>query len=65
MSVDELKSEQTKRMIYTVLAVFLCFVGPTYLVAVIDKVIPQLYAMTLGFISFLIGVFFIFRLEEE
>jgi len=52
-------------MLYAVLAALLCFVGPTYFVAIMSNIIPQLYAMAAGFVSFLIGIFFMYRLVEE
>jgi len=30
-----------------------------------SNIIPQLYAMAAGFVSFLIGIFFMYRLVEE
>lgn len=65
VSADKLKNEQTKKTLYVVLAAILCFIGPTYFVAIINNAIPQIYAMTLGLISFLIGLYFVFRLIKE
>ncbi|TET56317.1 hypothetical protein E3J51_05110 [Candidatus Bathyarchaeota archaeon] len=61
----KLKNEGVRRMLYAVLAALLCFVGPTYFVAIMSNIIPQLYAMAAGFVSFLIGIFFMYRLVEE
>ena len=57
--------KEVKQMLYAVLAALLCFIGPTYFVAITSKVIPQIYAMALGFVCFLIGVIFVFRLLKE
>jgi len=59
------KRKEVKQMLYAVLAALLSFVGPTYSVAVVGRVIPQMYATTLGFVSFLVGVVFVFKLVEE
>lgn len=56
---------EVKQMLYAVLAAILCFIGPTYSVLVISKVIPQTYAMILGFVCFLIGVVFALKLVKE
>lgn len=57
--------KEVKQMLYAVLAALLCFVGPTYLVAVTSKVIPLIYAMGLGFVCFLVGLVFVFKLVKE
>ncbi len=59
------KLGKAKQVLYAILAALLCFVGPTYFVAVVSKAIPTSYAMTLGFVSFLIGVIFAIKLVEE
>jgi len=56
---------EVKQVLYAVLAAILCFVGPTYFVVVISKVIPQIYAIILGFICFLIGIVFVLQLVKE
>lgn len=61
----KLKNAEVRRVLYAVLAALLCFVGPTYFVAIISNVITPLYAMAAGFVSFLIGIFFVYRLVEE
>lgn len=57
--------EEIKQMLYAVLAALLCFVGPTYLVVVVSRVIPQTYAMALGFVCFLVGIVFVSKLVKE
>jgi len=57
--------KEVKQVLYVVLAALLCFAGPTYLVVAISRVIPQMYAMALGFVCFLIGIVFMFRLVKE
>jgi len=52
-------------MLYAVMAALLCFIGPTYFVAVISEVIPQMYAMSLGLASLLLGIVFILKLVKE
>jgi hypothetical protein len=56
---------EARKTLYVVLAAILCFGGPTYFISIIHNVIPQAYAMTLGFICFLIGIYFIFRFVKE
>jgi hypothetical protein len=56
---------ETKQALYAILAALLCFIGPTYFVAVATEVIPQTYAVALGLISFLIGIAFVFKLVKE
>ncbi len=57
--------KEVKQMLYIVLAALLCFVGPTYFVAAINRVVPQIYSMVMGFLLFLIGIFIILRLVKE
>jgi hypothetical protein len=57
--------KKVKQMLFAVMAALLCFVGPTYFVAAMTKVIPQTYAASIGFASFLIGIVFILKLVEE
>lgn len=57
--------KEVKQTLYAILAALLCFIGPTYFVAIATKVIPQTYAVALGFVSFLVGIVFIFRLVKE
>jgi len=64
-NILKLKNEGVRRMLYAVLAALLCFAGPTYFVAIMSNVIPRIYAMAAGFVSFLIGIFFVYRLVEE
>lgn len=54
-----------RQMFYVVLAALLCFVGPTYFVAVLGEVIPLIYAVVLGFASFAIGIALIILLVKE
>jgi hypothetical protein len=56
---------EVKQTLYAVMAALLCFIGPTYFVAALSEVIPQVYAMSLGLASFLLGIFFILRLVKE
>ena len=57
--------KEVKQMLYIVLAALLCFVGPTYFVAAVSRIIPQIYSMAMGFLLFLIGIFIILRLVKE
>ncbi len=57
--------KEVKQMIYAVVAALFCFIGPTYFAVVMSEIIPQIYAMTLGFVSFLIGLVFVFKLVKE
>jgi len=57
--------KEVKQMLYVVLAALLCFVGPTYFVVLLDRVIPQVFALVLGFVCFLVGVVFAFKLVKE
>ena len=57
--------KQIKHMLYIILAAVLCFIGPTYFVALASQVIPQTLAMLLGLLSFIIGTAFIFRVVRE
>jgi hypothetical protein len=61
----KLGRREVKQMLYAVLAAVLCFVGPTYFVAVLSKVVQLAYAMTLGFISLLVGIVFVLKLVKE
>jgi hypothetical protein len=54
-----------KQALFAVMAALLCFIGPTYFVAAMSKVIPQMYAMSLGLASFLLGIVFILKLVKE
>ncbi len=64
-SSGKLGRKEVKQMLYAVLAALLCFVGPTYFAAVLSKVVPLVYAMTLGFISLLVGIVFVLKLVRE
>lgn len=64
-ATSKLGKKGVKEMLYAVVAVLLCFIGPTYLAAVMSKVMPSTFAMTLGFASFLLGVVLILRLVKE
>jgi hypothetical protein len=64
-SSGKLGRKEVKQMLYAVLAALLCFVGPTYFVAVLSKVVPLAYAMTIGFISLLVGIVFVLKLVKE
>jgi hypothetical protein len=57
--------KEVRQTLYAVLAALLCFIGPTYLVVVMDNIIPYTYAMALGFAIFLVGVILIVRLVKE
>lgn len=57
--------KEVKQILYVVLAALLCFVGPTYFVLVVSNAVPQIYATALGFVCFMIGVVFVFKLVEE
>ena len=56
---------EVRQMLYAVMAALLCFIGPTYFVAAMSEVIPQMYAMPLGLASFLLGIVFILKLVKE
>jgi hypothetical protein len=58
-------SKEFMKVFYVVLAAVLCFVGPTYFVLVLSKVISEVFAVVLGFVCFLVGLFFVFRLIGE
>ncbi|UCH31180.1 MAG: hypothetical protein JSV05_06655 [Candidatus Bathyarchaeota archaeon] len=62
---SKLKVKRFKNIIYVVLAALLCFIGPTYFVAVMSNIISQIYAIVLGLCCFFIGIVFIFKLVEE
>lgn len=64
-AVGKFGKKETRQMLYTILAVVFCFIGPTYFVAVMSRIIPQIYAVTIGFVCFLIGVVFVLRLIKE
>ncbi|UCE95388.1 MAG: hypothetical protein JSV51_06575 [Candidatus Bathyarchaeota archaeon] len=57
--------KEVRQALYAVLAALLCFIGPTYFVAVLSRLIPQTYAMVLGLISFLIGIFVVVKLVKD
>ena len=54
-----------RQVLFVVLAALLCFVGPTYFVVLLGEVVPLVFALVLGFVCFLVGVVFVFRLVEE
>jgi hypothetical protein len=64
-SSGKLGRKEVKQMLYAVLAALLCFVGPTYFAAVLSKVVPLAYAMTIGVISLLVGIAFVLKLVKE
>lgn len=64
-SVSLFKRREVRQMFYTVLAALFCFLGPTYLVVVMNNVISQTYAIVLGFGCFLVGIVFAFKLAKE
>ncbi|MGB9134249.1 MAG: hypothetical protein WCC63_01485 [Candidatus Bathyarchaeia archaeon] len=64
-ATSKLGRKEVRQMLYAVVAVFLCFIGPTYLAAVMSKIIPSTFAMTLGFASFLVGVILILKIVKE
>jgi len=57
--------KEVKQMLFAVLAALFCFIGPTYFVTVANNFIPNSYALALGFICFLIGLVFVFKLVRE
>ncbi len=57
--------KEAKHALYVVLAALFCFAGPTYFVLVLRELISQIYAITLGLICFLIGIFLILKLAQE
>ncbi|MCW3981352.1 MAG: hypothetical protein NWF11_07760 [Candidatus Bathyarchaeota archaeon] len=65
MNSTGFEKKEVKQIMYAVLAALLCFIGPTYFVAMLSEVIPQIYSMTIGFLTFLLGIFLIFRLVKE
>jgi len=64
-AISRFARKEVKQMLHVVLAALLCFIGPTYLVAAVSKIIPQIYAMALGFVCFLIGIVLVLRLVKE
>lgn len=64
-SASNLGRREVRQMLCVVIAALLCFIGPTYLVAVMSRVIPNTLAVVLGFISFLLGVVLVLRLVKE
>ncbi len=52
-------------MLYAVLAALFCFIGPTYFVTVANNLIPNSYALALGFGCFLIGLVLVLKLVKE
>ena len=64
-AAGKLGRREVRQMLYAVMAALLCFIGPTYFVAVISEVIPQMYAMSLGLASLLLGIVFILKLVKE
>ena len=56
---------EIRQTLYIVLAALLCFAGPTYFVAVVSRIIPLEYAMTLGFISFIAGIIVVLFFIKE
>jgi len=57
--------KEVKQMFYVVLAALFCFIGPTYFVLVMSELISQIYAIILGFVSFLIGIVLVLKLVKE
>ncbi|MFP3984446.1 MAG: hypothetical protein ACLFU9_00280 [Candidatus Bathyarchaeia archaeon] len=64
-AAEKFGKKGVKQMLYAVLAALFCFVGPTYFAAIIDRFIPQGYAMALGVVSFVIGIALILKLVKE
>ncbi len=64
-AVGRLGRKEVKQMFYTVLAALLCFIGPTYLITVVNNFVPQTYAVIAGFVCFLVGIVFILKLVKE
>lgn len=62
---DRFARKGIRQTLYTILAVVLCFAGPTYLVALASNVIPQSYAVILGFACFLVGVVLVLKLVKD
>lgn len=56
---------EVRQMLYAVLAAILCFIGPTYFVAAMSEITSQVYASVVGFVCFLIGIWFVFKLVKE
>jgi hypothetical protein len=54
-----------RQVLFAVLAALLCFIGPTYFVVLLDEIIPLMFALILGFVCFLVGIVFVFKLVEE
>ena len=65
MAADKRGRSEIRQTMYVLVAALLCFVGPTYLVALLSEFIPGIFAMTLGFVSFLVGLFLILRLVKD
>lgn len=65
MAADKRGRNDVRQMIYVVLAALLCFIGPTYFAAFLGEFIPGTFAMALGFVSFLLGIFLILRLIKD
>ena len=65
MATNKLARNRVRQMIYAVLAALLCFIGPTYLAALLTEFIPSTFAMALGFVSVLLGVFLLLRLVKD
>lgn len=57
--------KEVKQMVYIILASLLCFVGPTYFFAALSDVVPQVVAIVLGLLCFLVGIVFVLKLVEE
>jgi hypothetical protein len=57
--------KRIRHMLYVVLAAILCFIGPTYFVALASEIIPQGIAALLGLLSFIAGTVFILRFIRD
>ena len=59
------EKKRIRHMLYVVLAALLCFIGPTYFVALASRIIPQGIAALLGLLSFIVGTVFILRVVRD
>ncbi|UCD96830.1 MAG: hypothetical protein JSV35_01885 [Candidatus Bathyarchaeota archaeon] len=63
-SIEDSK-KRVGRMLYVILAALLCFIGPTYFVALASQIIPQGIAALLGLLSFIAGTVVILRVVRD
>lgn len=62
---NRFKRREIRQTLYIVLAALLCFVGPTYFVAVVSRLIALPFAMIMGFVSFIAGIIVVLFLIKE